>query len=108
MSKASKVLYFTPEQRAAVDVCIRRHHYINILKVVELLDKDGIKISKSSLQRYAAQLRLQDAQLAGTKADTLVIIVERGTGAVTNLTSGASRDAIAGVIAGLEGHPTVS
>jgi len=101
MSRSSKVLYLTPQQRATVDACIRKHHYVNILKIVAHLAEDGIELSKSGLHRYAVQLRARDAQHAGTVDDTLVIIVERSTGATTSLTSSASRDAITGAVASL-------
>ena len=101
MGRASNILYLSPEQRAIVDACIRRHHYVDIVVAVAELEAKGIELSKSGLHRYALKLKERDALHAGTQDGTIVIIVERGTGAVTTLTTGASRDAIAGMIAGL-------
>ena len=94
--------YLKPEQRAIVDACIRRHLYVNTAAmVVELAGRD-IKLSKSGVHRYASKLREGDALHAGTSDATIVIIVERGTGAVTTLTTSASRDVVAGLVAGFD------
>ena len=99
MGRASNVAYLKPEHRAIVDACIRRHLYINTAAMVVELAGRGIKLSKSGLHRYASKLREGDALHAGTPDATIVIIVERGTGAVTVLTTSASRDVVAGLVA---------
>lgn len=101
MGRASNVAYLKPEQRAIVDGCVRRHLYVNTAAMVLELAGRGITLSKSGLNRYALKLREADALHAGTPDATVVIIVDRETGSVTSLTTGASRDAIASLVAGL-------
>lgn len=100
MSKASNVAYLKPEQRAIVDACIRRHLYVNTAAMVAELAGRDIKLSKSGLNRYASKLRAGEALHAGTSNATIVIIVERGTGSVTSLTTSASQDVVAALVAG--------
>lgn len=104
MGRASNVAYLKPEQRAIVDGCIRRHLYVNTAAMLLELADHGIKLSKSGLNRYALKLRGGDALHAGTPDATVVIIVERVTGSVTSLTTSASRDVVAGLVAGLAGN----
>ena len=103
MSRASNVAYLKPEQRAIVDGCIRSHLYVNTAAMVLELAGRGIQLSKSGLNRYALKLKEGDARHTGTADATVVIIVERETGSVTSLTTSASRDVVAGLVAGLAG-----
>ena len=101
MSRASNVAYLKPEQRAIVDGCIRRHLYVNTAAMVQELAGHDITLSKSGLNRYALKLREGDGRHTGTADATIVIVIERGTGSVTSLTTNASRDTVAGLVAGL-------
>ena len=101
MGRASNVAYLKPEQRAIVDGCVRRHLYVDTAAMVLELASHGITLSKSGLNRYASKLRDGDALHAGTPDATVVKIVDRKTGSVTSLTTGASRDVVAGLVAGL-------
>lgn len=103
MGRASNVAYLKPEERAIVDGCIRRHLYVNTAAMVLELAGRGINLSKSGLNRYALKLREGDSRHAGTADATVVIIVERQTGSVTSLTTSASRDVVACLVAGLAG-----
>lgn len=98
MSRASKVTYLKPEQRVIVEACIRHNLYVNTMAMVVELTGKGITLSKSSLNRYAAKLRKRDAQEVGTSGETLVIIVERATGAVTSLMTNASSETVANLV----------
>lgn len=93
--------YLKPDQRATVDACVRRNLYVNTLAMVVELTGKGITLSKSSLNRYAAKLRKRDALYAGTTEGTLVIIIERATGAVTSLMTSASRETVANFVTNL-------
>ncbi len=103
MPRLSSVLYLQPEQRAQVDACIRRHQHVNGLGVLKELGAAGINLSRSSLYRYMEKLRAKDALHTGTADDTVVVIVERATGATTTLTTSATGTAVLAMISNLGG-----
>ena len=102
MSRISSILKLSPEQNAAVDVCVRRFRYVDLQGMLAELETQGIGLAKSTLHRYVVKLRDRDGMHAGSADDVVVVIVERSTGQTTTLTTGASRAAVVAVIEGLK------
>lgn len=91
----------TPEQHALTDATIRRFRYVDLDGMLTALKAANVKISRSSLGRYSQKLRQQDGALMGTPDDTIIVIMERSTGATTTISTSASRAAIIALIQGV-------
>lgn len=102
MGRIFSANYLSPEHHAAVDACIRRRRFSNIDGMVAELHDAGIKISRSAMHRYVRLLKSKDGQHTGTLNDTIVMVVERGTGTVTTLTTGATKAAIVAMIESID------
>jgi len=97
------------EQHEKVNQCIRSHRYMNIDAILADIQKLGInQLSRSALGRYVPHLRAQDELRVAPGENTIVTIVERGTGEVRVVKTTASAASIAAQIAKIIGSEPVS
>lgn len=102
MPRLSTVLKLSPEQHAKVDALIRHYRYVNTDAVQQLLEQEGIAFTRSALHRYMARLKRADgAQLTGDDR-TVIVLIDRATGATTTVTSPASKEAVLASISALD------
>lgn len=102
MGRISGVKKLSVDSHMVVDDCIRRHRFVDLVAIRDDLLKSGIVISKSSLQRYMHKFSVRDGLHIGTPDDTMVIIVERSSGAMTSLTTKVKREDIVTLIGNLK------
>jgi arginine repressor len=101
MGRNSALDHLTPEQRTAVESCIRQHYYVRNTEVSQSLAAQGIHLTRSTVNRIAMRLREKDGNRSGCDDDTVVVIMERSTGATSIATTSASRDSVLASIPGL-------
>ena len=98
MSRISTVKRLGLASRTVVDRVIRSHGYLDVDKIVEELELEGIKVARSTLHRYLVGLRERDALCAQPMEDTVVTIVERSTGLVRVIKTSATAEALVTLI----------
>ncbi len=52
----------------------------------------------SALHRYCQRIQQRDSTFSGTADDTIVVIIERGTGATTTISTPLTREALTALI----------
>ena len=102
MGRTSTAQGLTAEQNIVLDDCIRRHRFVDINAINKDLVAIGINYSRTALHRHMQKLAIQDALHAGTKDDTVIIVIERSTGSTTSITTTASKQMIVALISGLK------
>ena len=98
MNRISTIKRLDLASRTIVDRVIRSHNYLDVNKIVEELQADGIKVPRSTLHRYLVGLRERDALCAQPMEDTVVTIVERSTGLVRVIKTSATAEALVTLI----------
>jgi len=101
MGRNSALDHLTPEQRTAVESCIRQHYYVRNSEVSKALAAQGIHLTRSTVNRIAMRLRAKDGAHLGSVDNTVVVIMERDTGATATATTSASRESVLAAISGL-------
>jgi len=99
----------SPAEQIQVDQCIRLHGYRHIDQIMEsvLLLKIP-KLSRSALGRYTKRLREKEEMCAQPNEETIITIVERGTGEVRMIKSCASGQVLAAMIEKINKPPNIS
>lgn len=101
MGRNSALDHLTPEQRTAVESCIRQHYYVRNSEVSKSLATQGIHLTRSTVHRIAMRLKARDGDRLGSADNTVVVVMERDTGATATVTTGASRDSVLAALSGL-------
>lgn len=99
MGKHHSIDCLAPAQLELVKQCIRAHRYMLLDSMLAALCAQGIEgISRSALSRYVPRLKAEDSLKADTDEETIITIVERSTGAVRIIKTGASAATVAAQI----------
>lgn len=99
MGRNSKVQRLPAEQAITVDRIIRQFRYVNLDGIKLALEERGIQISRSAIGRYVRKLEDRDSLFANLPDDTLVVIIERSTGATATFSTRLDKAAIVSLIA---------
>lgn len=90
MGRVSKVRMLTPKDYSRVNEVIRAHHYGQLDTMVEVLKGSGVEISRSALHRHTRKLEQIDGAKCQDENVTVVVMVNRATGATDTLLTPAS------------------
>ncbi len=109
MGRNNSIELLPAEQQVLVHNIIRSHRYCVLDKILDDIKDHGLEhISRSSLGRYVPKLKVQDSLKSSTEEDTVVTIVERSTGKVLFVRTGAAAELVAEKIAKLNPLMAVS
>ncbi len=86
-------------ERRILDECIRRNQFYGIERTLEDLKEQGITASRSALARYMKAARETTKMLPSGEQPTVVVLMDRRTGAVRHLHTDHSIDEIEAMIA---------
>lgn len=98
MGRNSNIQQLSVEDNLAVDACIRKRRFITVDAILEELVESGINISRAGLHRYMQKLKKRDSLNFGSPNDTVIVVMQRSTGAVFNLTTTASVEVVVAMI----------
>jgi tricorn protease-like protein len=101
MPRIAAVLKLRPEQHAKVDALIRHFRFVNTDAIQQLLEQDGIVLTRSSLARYMTRLRKGEGVVAGESDHSIIVILDRKTGVAKTVTSPVSQEVILAAISSL-------
>lgn len=102
MNRLNTVSKLPPEHQATVDALLRRHRYAALDAVRHQLADRGIKISRSTLGRYALRLRATDTVTASGQGPTLIIIDDSRSDETKRLRTHLEPGAVLAALATLE------
>lgn len=98
MGRNSNIERLSIDQNLAVDACIRRRRFCTLDAILEELTESGISVSRAGLHRYMQKLKKRDGLNFGSPNDTVIVVMQRSTGAVFNLTTTASVEVVVAMI----------
>ena len=105
MGRNSTMQQMTAEDNARADACIRQHRFININAIKAALEAEGIQISRAALHRYMQRLAKRDGLNFGSENDTVIVVMQRSTGAVVQLSTTATIEMVVSHIASISTSP---
>lgn len=108
MNRLNTVSKLPPEHQATVDALLRLHRYAALDAVLHQLADRGIKISRSTLGRYALRLRAADTVTAAGQGPTLIIIDDSRSDETKRLRTHLEPGAVLAALATLEAAVTPS
>ncbi|MEO6917646.1 MAG: phage protein Gp27 family protein [Collimonas sp.] len=73
-------MYLTQEQQQAVDALLRQYKFCRYDEIVTQLREAGMTVSRSSLHRYAVELKKNDARRIVSPGATIVVLIDCLTG----------------------------
>lgn len=76
MAMRSKLRFLAENDREELHALIRRNYYGGVDEILAWIGGKGLKISRSSVYRYATRLRLADASAGRTEARMAVQVPE--------------------------------